>query len=304
MDARSTTPQSQPASWHPMEYKTEFHPCSNWPTLFQSFNEFHVSTKKFTPPTDDAPYHLFHTAGDFEFVEVALAAGLNQVQVDKLLDLISHVSKGTAQVTLKNNMELCTACEAAAAELTPIRNSDPHTAISFDHLHASHDGVGGRHVLHDMKIILHALGCDTEAEVENYIFKFPRWHGLSHFKSAINVTFSDGNKKHDLVKEMFYACLNVFTKNSTPEGYQLLHVLTSYLELDKRTIGEIEVELLGFDRALKGYIECVEKSEAYECQSNSRAIASQILWVEEHMLAVKLLRMHIDHHMNWSELQA
>ncbi|KAI6032410.1 Sec63 Brl domain-containing protein [Pisolithus marmoratus] len=143
-----------------------------------------------------------------------------------------------------------------------IRNSDPHTAISFDHLHASHDGVGGRHVLHDMKIILHALGHDAEAEVENYIFKFPRWHGLSHFKSAINVTFSDGNKKW------------------------------------------IEAELLRFDRALKtkgatrNYSMCLNESmhgplkEAYEHQSNGRAMASQ------------LLRMCIDHHMNWSELQA
>ncbi|KAI6042435.1 hypothetical protein EDC04DRAFT_2600998 [Pisolithus marmoratus] len=88
-----------------------------------------------------------------------------------------------------------------------IRNSDPHATLSFDCLHSSHDGVGGRHALQDVKKILNALGCEAEVEVKDY---------LSHFKNAINVTFSDGNKERNL--EIFYACLNVFTKKWTPEG--------------------------------------------------------------------------------------
>ncbi|KIK27796.1 hypothetical protein PISMIDRAFT_8179 [Pisolithus microcarpus 441] len=113
-----------------------------------------------------------------------------------------------------------------------IKNSDPHTALSFDHLHASHDSVGGRYTLQDIKKILSVLGCEAEAKVEDYISKFPQWRGLSHFKNVLNATFSDGNEKHDLAKEIFYACLSIFTKDWTLEGYRLLHVLTSYLELD------------------------------------------------------------------------
>ncbi|KAI6103321.1 hypothetical protein EDD17DRAFT_1778697 [Pisolithus thermaeus] len=192
-----------------------------------------------------------------------------------------------------------------------IRDSDPHVALSFDHLHAL-----------------------------QHISNFPRWHGLSHFKNTLNVTFSDGNKKCNLAKEIFYACLDVLTKDKAPEGYCLLHVLASYLELDsligldvhmEKTIEMIEAELLRFSGALKGYIECIERSgldglqtdwnfpkahlwqhismhgplkEAYECQSNGRDTASQILCVNKHQLAAKLLRMHIDHHMNWSQVQA
>ncbi|KAI6038375.1 hypothetical protein EDC04DRAFT_2603975 [Pisolithus marmoratus] len=442
---------------------------------------------------DNTPYHPFWVTGNSKFMEVTLAASLNQVHVDKLLDLISCVAQGMAQVTLKNNVELCKACDATAAQLMPfskhdvttlykkqdqmyevfmhpvweqalnkllenkllaphfvwdaqhlykyseegfkhfydepwmvdhwwdiqqrdsqllyglsyddafyrflrilkrraawatqtssdksgmsplssysktfpnthklvclvpinelhdlakmyplhlmdqaqdtlstynyshmagkewlkaiglwpvenvfwhIRNSDPHATLSFDCLHSSHDGVGGRHALQDVKKILNELGHEAEVKVEDYISKFSQWHGLSHFKDTINVTFLDGNKKCDL--EIFYACLNIFTKNWTPEGYSLLHVLTSYLELNslislnvhtESTIEMIEAELLRFDRALKvglvwrgfeltgtfqkptsGNITWPNESmhgplkEAYEWWSNGKAVAGQ-----------------------------
>ncbi|KIK24204.1 hypothetical protein PISMIDRAFT_10350 [Pisolithus microcarpus 441] len=93
-----------------------------------------------------------------------------------------------------------------------------------------------------------------EVDIPSSISKFPWWCGLSHFKNVLNITFSDGNKKHDLAKENFYACLSI---------------LTSYLELDsligldvymEKTIDMIKSELLRFDRALKEYVECVEVS--------------------------------------------
>ncbi|KAI6027161.1 hypothetical protein EDC04DRAFT_2899304 [Pisolithus marmoratus] len=105
----------------------EFHPHSNLPPLLQSFDQFHVNAKTFTPLTDNAPYHPFQVAGDFEFMEVTLAASLNQVHVDKLLDLISCVAQGTAQVTLKNNAELHKACDATAAQLMPFSKHDVTT---------------------------------------------------------------------------------------------------------------------------------------------------------------------------------
>ncbi|KAI6148875.1 hypothetical protein BKA82DRAFT_132974 [Pisolithus tinctorius] len=117
-----TTSQSQPLhpwlSQQAIEFKTEFHPHSNQPPLwlwssspFISCIHVHL-TKHLWCVT------LFCGVGDFEFMEIALEASLNQKQVDALLDLIGHVAKGAAWVTLKNDIEFHKACDAAAAELT------------------------------------------------------------------------------------------------------------------------------------------------------------------------------------------
>ena len=103
----------------PTDFKTEYHPRSKRPTLFQDADEFRMH-KSFKPPPDDAPWRPFRCKGDFEFAEIALDASLNQKQVDALLDLITCVANGTSQVTLKNEQELRQACDAAAAELTPV----------------------------------------------------------------------------------------------------------------------------------------------------------------------------------------
>ncbi|KIO05139.1 hypothetical protein M404DRAFT_37685, partial [Pisolithus tinctorius Marx 270] len=88
-----------------IELKTEFHPCSNWPPLCQSFDEFQRCSMTFVPPMDDTPYQPFCGVGNFEFMEIVLEASLNWKQVDALLDLIGHVAKGATQVTLKNDIE-------------------------------------------------------------------------------------------------------------------------------------------------------------------------------------------------------
>ncbi|KIJ60954.1 hypothetical protein HYDPIDRAFT_169974 [Hydnomerulius pinastri MD-312] len=137
-----------------------------------------------------------------------------------------------------------------------IRPSDPHDMLSFDCLRYLHGGVWGKHVLKDLKKILDSLGQKAETKVENYVSEFPQWRFLAHFDNVINITFSDGNKMWDLAKEIFYASLNILTKTTTPEGYCLLHILANYLELDSL----IDAELLRFDKALKEYVECVNKS--------------------------------------------
>ncbi|KIO11987.1 hypothetical protein M404DRAFT_125827, partial [Pisolithus tinctorius Marx 270] len=101
-----------------------------------------------------------------------------------------------------------------------ICNSDLYGTLSFDHLHFLHGGLWGKHILWDILRILNVLGHNAETNL------------LFHFKNVINVTFSDGNKMCDLAKAMFYALLNVFTRMATPEGYCLLCILASYLQLD------------------------------------------------------------------------
>ncbi|KAI6156008.1 hypothetical protein BKA82DRAFT_3967167 [Pisolithus tinctorius] len=136
--------------------------------------------------------------------------------------------------------------------------SDLHLACSFDRLHYGH-GFWGKHVFGDLKVIVKALG----------VASFPRWQNLAHFNQVIHVTFSDGNKLADISKQIFYVAINVLKKSITPEGYQLLRVIRSYLQLDsligldvqtERTINMINDEILTFDQTLKDYTKCVMKS--------------------------------------------
>jgi hypothetical protein len=113
--------QPQPAVHiaQPHEFKTEFHPCSGREPLLQAFEEFDVALEMLKePPADEAPWHPFHSWGDFEFSEIALEAALNQGQVDKLLSFIAHIAQGDTHITLKNEADLHMALDNAAAKLT------------------------------------------------------------------------------------------------------------------------------------------------------------------------------------------
>ena len=63
-----------------------------------------------------------------------------------------------------------------------------------------------------------------------------------------------------VLKQTLYAALGVLTCRASPEGYQLLRVISSYLQLDswigldvhtESTVDAIEAELLVFDAELK-----------------------------------------------------
>ncbi|KAG0708024.1 hypothetical protein DFH29DRAFT_979603 [Suillus ampliporus] len=221
---------------------------------------------------------------------------------------------------------------------------DPHDALSLDRLHSLHAGLW-KHLLGELKKILASLGREAEAAFEKLIANFPQWRNLNHFKSVINISFTDGNKCQDLSKQSLYAGLNILTPRASPEGYQLLRVISSYLQLDswisldvhtKSTLAAIEAELLVFDTELKAYVACTESSDIeklkldwnfpkmhlwkhvvrdirrkgaahnystcpneklhgplkdiYHHQTNGKDIATQILRVDHHQFALKLLR--------------
>ncbi|KIK76187.1 hypothetical protein PAXRUDRAFT_18386 [Paxillus rubicundulus Ve08.2h10] len=103
----------------PGEFRTEYHPHSGRPPVTQTYEEFGACSTIYIKPTDEAPFCPFQTHGDFQFVEIVLNAALNKAQVDALLDLIDRVAKGAAKVMLKNEAELCKACDNVVAKLTP-----------------------------------------------------------------------------------------------------------------------------------------------------------------------------------------
>ncbi|KAF8123035.1 hypothetical protein EV363DRAFT_1550073 [Boletus edulis] len=89
----------------PDDFKTEYHPRSGRPPLFQS-------TEDFSP------------MADLEFADIAIQAGLNTSHVNALLSIISWVANKSANVTFKNENELRLTCDRAAQELTPFTKVD------------------------------------------------------------------------------------------------------------------------------------------------------------------------------------
>ncbi|KAG2057487.1 hypothetical protein BDR06DRAFT_980881 [Suillus hirtellus] len=231
------------------------------------------------------------------------------------------ISKGWGEALLKV-LGLC----AVANVFWHIAYSDPHETISFDRLHSLHIGMW-KHLLEELKKILKSLRRSAEAKLEDH--------------TVIHITFSDGNKMQDLSKQTLYSALNVLTHRASPEGYQLLCVISSYLQLDSyigldvqttSTLAALDAELLVFNTTLKDYVECASTSpiedlkldwdfpkthlwkhgvtrnysthlneklhgplkEAYERQSNGKEVADQILRIDQHKYAIKLLRMCVD----------
>ncbi|KAI6143422.1 hypothetical protein BKA82DRAFT_4331282 [Pisolithus tinctorius] len=219
-------------------------------------------------------------------------------------------------------------------------------AVSFDRLHALHDGLFGHHSLEELKILLSKLPRKLAA--------FPSWRGLAHFNGILHVSYADGNKLQDLARQTFYAALNILTNDVSHEGYQLLRMLRSYLELDSligldvhtdKTLELIEREQLVFGSELKEYVSRVANGElaehlktdwnfpkvhlwkhvvrdirnkgaahnystrpnekmhgslkdAYQDRSNGKDVAVQVLRVDHHRLAMKLIRNRVDAEAN------
>ncbi|KAG2741150.1 hypothetical protein P692DRAFT_201727127, partial [Suillus brevipes Sb2] len=107
------------------EFKTEFHPSSGREPLHQAFDEFGINSHPEEQlPVDETPWRPFRSRGDFEFAEIALDAALNKAHINGLLALISRISSGETQMTLKTDMDLCKAWEHATDQVTPFTKHD------------------------------------------------------------------------------------------------------------------------------------------------------------------------------------
>ncbi|KAI6148872.1 hypothetical protein BKA82DRAFT_22629 [Pisolithus tinctorius] len=171
------------------------------------------------------------------------------------------------------------------------------------------------------------------ADYEEHTKEFPHWWKLFHFTAILKVTFNDGNKFADLSIQVFYPALSILMKAACPEGYLLLGLISSYLQLDSligldiqtdRMLSAIETELLVFNERLQAYEERAMNSsipglkvdwdfpkvhlwkhvEAYQDCSNGRDVAGQILHVDQHILVCRLLRTHIDRYDKWHKARS
>ncbi|KAG2123632.1 hypothetical protein BD769DRAFT_1741799 [Suillus cothurnatus] len=163
-----------------------------------------------------------------------------------------------------------------------VAHSDPHDAISLNHLH-----------------ILKSLGHKAESLFEKQVANFPQWRNCNHFNTIIHMLFSDGNKIKDISRQSFYAALSILKQSNSPEGNQLLCLIGNYLQLDSY-IG-LNVQTVSTTQgAACNYTTCLNEKlhgplkEAYKRQSNGRKVAEQILCVNQNKFAVSLLRGHVD----------
>ncbi|EIW78727.1 hypothetical protein CONPUDRAFT_75332 [Coniophora puteana RWD-64-598 SS2] len=148
-----------------------------------------------------------------------------------------------------------------------IKHLDIHDALSFDHLHFCHSGLFGWHFLPELQKII-----KYQALMVTSLFRFdqiPCWQNLNHFDSAIDTSFSDGNKLFNMSKQILFAAHNLLTPRMSPEGYALFWLIQSYLEVNcyiglgihmKDTIKASKEEFARFNNLLEEYIDISDKS--------------------------------------------
>ncbi|KIO12067.1 hypothetical protein M404DRAFT_125704 [Pisolithus tinctorius Marx 270] len=113
----------------PADFKTEFHPHSNTPSLFQSQEEFGQHATAMMAP-DPHPWCPFIEGGDYLFAEISLQAGLNTSQINGLLSLIPCIVQGKENATLQNDVDLQCAWDRAAMQVTLVCSFSSYT-MSF-----------------------------------------------------------------------------------------------------------------------------------------------------------------------------
>ncbi|EIW78276.1 hypothetical protein CONPUDRAFT_60954 [Coniophora puteana RWD-64-598 SS2] len=181
----------------------------------------------------------------------------------------TNVSKGAGEQELKGY-----GLRPGKNVFYDIKHSNPHEALSFDRLHFCHGGIFGRHLLPELQTIIKHVSSTkvggTMGKFDDHFDRMPRWRNLNHFSSAVNTSFSDGNKFNDMSKQTLFAAQSLLTPSTSPEGYALLQLIRSYLELDcyigfdvhtEETLRAGEAELKRFNKLLEDYIELAKKSD-------------------------------------------
>lgn len=115
----------------------------------------------------------------------------------------------------------------------------------------------------------------------------PRWPGLNHFRSIMNVSFTDGSKHEDIAKVglfitmsfclwlsqyqlLPFAAHTVLTEEKSPLGYRLLRCLRSFLVMDTYAAMEVHTE----DTIAAGRAEIIRFSELIEVRRAFRYVDS------------------------------
>ncbi|KAL0059534.1 hypothetical protein AAF712_013710 [Marasmius tenuissimus] len=107
-----------------------------------------------------------------------------------------------------------------------VNNSDPHSATSYDLLHA---GTGlFDHMRDEVEKRLESQGPKASGIVDDLMSQIPRWRNLTHFDQVTDVHFTDGTKKEHMAKQLPFCLHTVLTKEGDPAGYVLVRCLHAF----------------------------------------------------------------------------
>ncbi|KAJ3505987.1 hypothetical protein NLJ89_g7124 [Agrocybe chaxingu] len=153
---------------------------------------------------------------------------------------------------------------------------DVYRALSWDRLHAYHGGLFSDHLLVELKAIVKKLpGRTAEIAIDHALQAIPPWSGLNHFTMlSASGEYADGTKHEDLSKVIIFASLEALNAEASPDGFALLQLMRSYLELDmfasltvhtERTLADGQLELRRFEEFLKKYqaVQTTEKAGTF-----------------------------------------
>lgn len=103
--------------------KVIYHPHSERQEEVASFKDYRhrgLEEKSTPKDSDKEPWSPFRTRGDFDYAEIALAAGLNMTQSNALIALITRVAKGESELTLTSHADLQKCWKTASLKLTEV----------------------------------------------------------------------------------------------------------------------------------------------------------------------------------------
>ncbi|KAF7980011.1 hypothetical protein HWV62_40118 [Athelia sp. TMB] len=155
--------------------------------------------------------------------------------------------------------------------LHQMRYSDVNLALSFDRLHTN-SGLFDDHLWAELKRHIQSLGRPAIQAVDENVDAVPRWRNLNHFKSIMQVSFTDGSKHEDMLKAIVFATHSVITAAACPLGYLLLRCLRLFVVVDMYTALEVHTEdtiaegreaVRAFGRSLTEYIKAASKDERF-----------------------------------------
>ncbi|KAJ7765259.1 hypothetical protein B0H16DRAFT_1310292 [Mycena metata] len=139
--------------------------------------------------------------------------------------------------------------------------SDPHQALSFEHLHSSSGGLWGRHLFGQVKIHVERFPGRQAAKIDHLVSTFTRWRNLNHFDSIMSSTFNDGSKHEDIAKIIIHVSHCVLVDKIDVLLLQLCRSyqeLSLYITMKLQTtdrIAEGRKELQNFGHLLELYIQ-------------------------------------------------
>ncbi|KAI6012865.1 hypothetical protein BKA83DRAFT_13923 [Pisolithus microcarpus] len=224
------------------------------------------------------------------------------VPLEKLWDLL----KTYETCTIKQHKEVLAAYDIKKSVgekklkslgLCPIKNifwlvehSEPEQATSFEPLHYMHGGMGGKHMHEELKIIVGGLGHEFEMWLEEHYLKLDMLIGLDvHTEKTISMIEDELLVFRDELK-VYQSYIRHLDDMDLKENWNFPKAhLWKHITHDIRSKGVVCNYSAWPNKKMHSPLK-----DAYQDHSNGRDVAGQILCVDHHQLAIKLIQACID----------